>query len=671
MNLIFIYEAASTLLSLFIGLFILFKNPGNLINRIFFILSIFITGYAGSNFLLEYNTFVLNDPAFAYKLAIFFASLHPPTLLLFSLYFPRVDISLNYRKIFIVYMLWLFFAFFSFSNMYIKEIKISNGERLIDFGVLYYFFAAFFCAFIVSAFLNLLKTLHKPTISKKEQNQIKYILTALVLAYSIGTVFSLVLPVFFHYSKTEFIGPIGPLILVIGIAHAITKTRLMDITVIINRSFAWSLTTASLGIIYIGFVWLYGTFISNKIDLLFLIWTVIYGVIVGQFFNKIRLFLQTTGEKTFLQGKMDFKEAVGEILQDLAKVVSFDDLDKLLEHIRIEHVESEHLKLLNPNQVDNSLINELSNKKNAVERNKKIYVPCFSSKGITGILEVGRKLSEDTLDQEEIEILKLLAPQFSIVLDRIRPYEQIKSELVLEHEKVDKAQKEIEKVSKLATLGTLAAGLAHEIKNPMTVLRSRAERGLNRLEDKDFIKESNELMIKNIDRTLGIVERMLKFGKISGGQGKIKIQNVINESFNLLSEKIKDHNILVDKEFIDNDTVLGNLDSLSESFLNLILNSIDAMQKGGTLKVKTSSAKITDINNHEKDAVKVEIKDTGEGIPKENLSRVFDPFFTTRHTGTGLGLSIVQRIILEEHKGSLDIESDHGKGTKATIILPK
>lgn len=653
----------SGIYNLALVLFLILKAPTSYFKTHFSIFTIYTSLWIFANAI-----FITQPSTFLYRTTYAIGAFMPILALMWVLTFEKGK-KLPIHILLISYFVALLFSLFCFhENILLKDLLIVPGGIKENYGD----FFPLYSTYMGGTFLYLIYKIYKFTriFSGFKGEQAKYIFIGVLAFGCIALLVSFILPLF-GISKYAFFDSASIIIFNTFVVYAITKSHLMDISVIITRLLAWIIATILFGGIYISLVWTYKSFISTQINILFLTLSICFGAIVGQFFNKIRLFLQTTGEKTFLQGKMDFKEAVGEIMQDLAKVVSFDDLDKLLEHIRIEHVESEHLKLLNPDQIDHSLIEELTNKKSPVERNKKIYIPCFSSKGITGILEVGRKLSEDALDQEEIEILELLSSQFSIVLDRIRPYEQIKSELVLEHEKVDKAQKEIEKVSKLATLGTLAAGLAHEIKNPMTVLRSRAERGLNRLEDKDFIKESNELMIKNIDRTLGIVERMLKFGKISGGQGKIKINNAINESLNLLAEKIKDHNILVEKEFVDNDEVLGNLDSLSESFLNLFLNSIEAIQKGGALKIKTSSAKIAGVKNNETDAVKIEIEDSGEGISKENLFRVFDPFFTTRHTGTGLGLSIVQRIILEEHKGSIDIDSNLGKGTRVTILLPK
>ncbi|MEK7376982.1 MAG: ATP-binding protein, partial [Candidatus Margulisiibacteriota bacterium] len=202
-------------------------------------------------------------------------------------------------------------------------------------------------------------------------------------------------------------------------------------------------------------------------------------------------------------------------------------------------------------------------------------------------------------------------------------------------------------------------------------VRSRAERMSNRPEDKEFIIESSELTVKNIDRILNISEKMMEFAK--GGkaeQGRVNLNKTLDETLLLLNQRFQDNSVAIDKRYSEEFTVKGNRDTLSEAFLNIILNSLEAMPKGGTISLSIEKSSMADTTGAELPAVKIEIADTGEGIAREKIHQIFDPFFTTKHLGTGLGLSITHKIICQDHGGYVDVKSDLGKGTSFCVWLP-
>jgi len=292
---------------------------------------------------------------------------------------------------------------------------------------------------------------------------------------------------------------------------------------------------------------------------------------------------------------------------------------------------------------------------------KSVEIPLKSSEGLEGVLRLGEKISEDPYDEKDLILFRTIQAQMVAVLDRTRPYEEIKKDLLSERGKLEIAEKELERAHRLAALGTLAAGLAHEIRNPMTVLRSRAERGLAKLGDQQFVKETYELMIKNVDRILNVVSRMLQFAKAKEQAWvRVDVNKVLEELLSLLEGKIRDKNLEVIKELKAKNPVMGNPDAVSEAFLNVLLNGIDFMERGGTLTV---------ITREENENLVAEIRDTGIGISEDKLSRIFDPFFTTRAEGTGLGLSISYKII-KELGGTIEVMSKVGVGTEVTIKLP-
>ncbi len=164
---------------------------------------------------------------------------------------------------------------------------------------------------------------------------------------------------------------------------------------------------------------------------------------------------------------------------------------------------------------------------------------------------------------------------------------------------------------------------------------------------------------------------MLKFAKDDGSILKqVDVKDVIEDTLDFLAGKMKEKAISLEKEFEGIALIDGNHDSLSEAFLNIILNSIDAMKGQGKISVKVKAATMFDEKGKEKKAVLVEISDSGEGIPQDKIDQIFNPFFTTKHTGTGLGLSITHKILAQEHGGQVDVKSEVGKGTTFTIYFP-
>ncbi len=321
------YQVFSVFFSLFMGVFVFIKQPQNTINKIFFLLTISIAGYAGANFLIEYYTLASKDPSFAYKLAIFFASFHPPILVLFSWYFPKKNINVTALKICLTWLIGLFFSFLSFTNLYVKQITVINSIRYVDFGFLYSIFAIYFCVFILYSFLHLLK-IYRKSQSGLAKIQIKIVLIGFILAYSIGTIFSLLLPVFFHYSVTEFIGPIGALILVVFMGYAITKHHLMDIEVVIRKTAIYSVLTTLLTAIIVSIV-LIGSALFQGITGYSPIWPTILAVlIISLIFQPLRDKIQNMIDKIFFKKEYEYRVALKDLSQSWASISDINQLTK-------------------------------------------------------------------------------------------------------------------------------------------------------------------------------------------------------------------------------------------------------------------------------------------------------------------------------------------------------
>jgi signal transduction histidine kinase len=230
--------------------------------------------------------------------------------------------------------------------------------------------------------------------------------------------------------------------------------------------------------------------------------------------------------------------------------------------------------------------------------------------------------------------------------------------------KIEQQLKRLAQSEKLISLGQLAAGIAHEINNPLTnvslniqILRNRL---MNSITDKDILQKL-EAVEMNVDRASTIAKELLQFSRQRESEFiPLNINNVITNATTLL--RFRFDGVTIHQDLSDIPDVIGDPAKLEQVLINVLNNSVEAMPEGGDIFISAS---------HGDGLVKIEITDTGIGIPEEHLSKVFDPFFTTKEVdrGTGLGLSICYGII-NQHNGNIEISSTVGKGTTVTIKLP-
>lgn len=224
---------------------------------------------------------------------------------------------------------------------------------------------------------------------------------------------------------------------------------------------------------------------------------------------------------------------------------------------------------------------------------------------------------------------------------------------------------------KLASIGKLAATIAHEINNPLngiltyTKLIERKLAGGSLKEDEIPKLRSNlAIMERETERCSSIVRNLLDFARQREPSLRpdVDINGVVDEALSLLANQIALQEITLEKRYAELPHVMADPRQLRQAFLNIILNSCEAMQTGGKLTITTAFSR-------KDQTVKLEITDNGAGIPKEDIPKIFDPFFTSKEKGTGLGLSVVYGIITS-HQGTIDVKSTVGQGTTITLRLP-
>ncbi|UWZ80851.1 sensor histidine kinase [Geoalkalibacter halelectricus] len=231
-------------------------------------------------------------------------------------------------------------------------------------------------------------------------------------------------------------------------------------------------------------------------------------------------------------------------------------------------------------------------------------------------------------------------------------------------QEIKEMQSRLIRSEKVASLGELVAGIAHELNNPLTgvLMFSSMIAGDPRLDP--ALKPDFETIIHETQRCAEIVRGLLDFARESVPKKTLcSVEQILEQTLTLVAHHSSFHDIQVERHYQETPQILVDPNQLEQVFMNLLINASQAMENGGKLEIKTGTLS--------KDAqVFVKISDSGCGISEENLSKIFDPFFSTKgHKGTGLGLSVSYGII-ENHGGSIEVESRVGIGTTFTILLP-
>lgn len=240
--------------------------------------------------------------------------------------------------------------------------------------------------------------------------------------------------------------------------------------------------------------------------------------------------------------------------------------------------------------------------------------------------------------------------------------------LTSKSEELAAAMQQLWQASKLATMGELAASVAHELNNPLATIGLRAELLIEQLAENEGPRVSAGIILNEVERMAGLVDNLLEFSRRSYRQiSTVNVADEISNSVNFISYYLRNRSVVVVPEFHGERIMMqADRQQLRQLFLNVLTNAADAMPNGGTLTVRAS---VHELDGAE--GVQIEFIDTGIGIPPENLDRVWDSFFTTKPEGkgTGLGLAICRRIV-EEHGGKIEIESELERGTTVRLRFP-
>ncbi len=317
-------------------------------------------------------------------------------------------------------------------------------------------------------------------------------------------------------------------------------------------------------------------------------------------------------------------------------------------------------------RIDPKLIDVLGNTRNFV------IIPLIENETPIGVIIADNRFSKRRMEKETLQMLSVFSNQAATAISNSKLYSILQEkifQLAESNRKLHKAHTRMMQMERFSTMGTVAAGVAHEIKNPLNAIVIYLELLNKEIEkenpEKEKIAEKLNVIQQEIDRLSDLSAEFLSYGNVAPLEtSPIDVRILLDQVIRFLGYQAKEQRITIRKDFPTSIPQISlNHKQMKQVFINIILNSFQAMPKGGELLIRLRKV------GGKKKGLKLSFVDQGVGIPKEIQSHIFEPFFTTGENGSGLGLSFVAKVV-KDHGGEIFLESQVGRGTNITLLLP-
>jgi PAS domain S-box-containing protein len=292
-------------------------------------------------------------------------------------------------------------------------------------------------------------------------------------------------------------------------------------------------------------------------------------------------------------------------------------------------------------------------------------VPMISRDVVLGVLLVDNFITNKPITDDDLRRLRVFANSAALAIERARLRVSLEGkleELTAANRELKESRDKLVRTERLSAVGEVAASVAHEIRNPLTAIGGFTRSVLSSLAVDDRNRSRLQIVVDEVRRLEGILTEVLQFARPTMPRFEATdLNGVILQTFDMMSEEIDEEVVTVERSL---DAMLPAIwadpDQIRQVLLNIFRNAVHAMPEGGVLEVQT-------VANDE--VAQVRVRDTGVGVPKTNLEKLFNAFFTTKSAGSGLGLTVSQQIV-RNHGGTIDVESEVGKGSVFTVSLP-
>jgi two-component system NtrC family sensor kinase len=681
------------------GLLIVLKNPNAVTNRTFGLICFAACVWLFGIFMM-YSAKNPDDIIVWGKIAYTGVVFIPAFFYHFCLSFLKVDVTA--RRVIAVYVVSVIFQVLLLNNYLINGYYRNDWGAYAKAGPLLPAFLIYFA--IVSAVS--LRRLYIAYQAKKhtaalEATRIQYVFWAFCIGYLASIDFAQNFGVRFY--------PVGFLfaaLWVIVVTYAILKYQLLDIAQITRRQvllpYAQPFALIPSYFLILGLIWLFtGTAQYILAGILLATFAVLAEVLVA-----IQKRVEKVVERALFRRKYDAYETLTEFSKVLVAILDLNDINEkiigtlsrvmgigkvslfLLEKEKDYYylaagqgIDTERIKdvkirrfaeyfskadhFILKEELDRSMPDSVGRKAilntmNLIEA--ELCIPLINKDRVIGFLNLGQKKNSDMYSQEDLNLLSTLTQNAAIALDNALLYEDLRKQKAL-----------MRRTDRLRSLETIAGGFAHEIRNPLTSIKTFVQLAPLRKDDAQFVGEFSAVVCEDVARIERLVQEILDYSKYMEPKfNKEDLNDVVSSCLYFIQVNAENKAVRIEKDFADDlPPVLLDRQQIKQVLLNLFLNALHAIgTAGGNLTVRTHSF----VKRDEVRWVQIEVTDTGCGIPAADLDHIFDPFYTTKHEseereGTGLGLTIVHQIV-QEHGGYIEVQSDVGRGTTFFVNLP-
>ena len=526
--------------------------------------------------------------------------------------------------------------------------------------------------------------------SARQRQQLKIVLFGFVFAGVAGL--TNLLPVYGIYVYP--LGNLGNVFLCGALTYAIVRHRLLDVELIITKTTA---TVVAL-VLWLVPLWILTSSVQQRIygtsDARLLLFALAVFVLSGLVFPWLRRTTETGIRRAVWGQKYDSLQALHVFQQTIIRVLDQKKIVEDLRQVLVDTLQTEsvsvHLRQPESGAYRDSLDSnksfssqdgflqalrqqpEVIVREEAIlkekdpqaallgatltEQQSELCVPLRVQDRLIGFVLLGKKRNRDVFSTEDLRLLSTLGTEVAVALENARLYAELRASQVL-----------LARSDRLAALGTLAAGIAHEIRNPLVAVQTFVQLLPERLDDQEFRTTFLQLAHDELERVSTLINDLMTFARPAPmAVNETQINDLAEQVVRLLAGHAQKRGIaLVTSLSPAIPSLMIDQGQMKQVFMNLVLNALQATNTGGTVTVTTALRYGTD----GPEFCEIEVKDTGQGIPAERREQIFDPFFTTKDAGVGLGLFIVHQIVTE-HQGFIDVASAVGQGTRFLIRLP-
>lgn len=511
-----------------------------------------------------------------------------------------------------------------------------RGGIFSSLFVLYFIAIFFYCL----AMLFFYYRTNRSSFSHIRLLQIKWIFVSFFLS-------SFAMPDFLPYFGVNYrpLGHIAISLFLLTNAYSIVRYRVMDIEVIIKKTLIFSGLFISAYTIFAFFALLSQVLFERYIIENRWVSLIPSVFVVTIMLRPLENFLVTVTDKYLFQKKYDYKELLKTFMSEVLTVLEIDKLVMLTKEKLEKTMKLEYCGIIMTNKYDKNIV---------YNSEIKLKIPITLNDKAIGALLLGKKKSDEEYTKDDIDILQSLTKALGIAISNAKLFDELA-----------RTQVEMTQKDKMATVGTLAAGMAHEILNPITTIRVFSEYVPDRFKDTEFTDKYKDIVVKEVDKIDHIIQALIDF---SGDDSEAEIEMVsLEESIDELISLIGLNKDMLDKiDFIKEipiniSKIRINRKEFDEILLNLTQNAMHAIEGKGRITFKAEE---------KNEFVELNIIDTGCGMSDDIAKNIFNPFFTTRSEGFGLGLFVVKQLV-KRNGGDISVESKAGKGTEFSLMFKK